>query len=88
MALPPWGMRAHRGDMRRQRTAGRRSREHVSEMSPVRVASRRCTPAWPKDALRISFGIIWLIDAVLKWLPGFRSGYMDTIMGQAQSHPG
>ncbi len=45
-------------------------------------------PAWPKDALRISFGIIWLIDAVLKWLPGFRSGYMDTIMGQAQGQPG
>jgi hypothetical protein len=33
------------------------------------VASGRCAPAWPKDALRISFGIIWLIDAVLKW-PG------------------
>ncbi len=45
-------------------------------------------PAWPTDALRISFGIIWLIDAVLKWLPGFRSGYMDTIMGQAQGQPG
>jgi len=31
----------------------------------------RPRPAWPKDALRISFGVIWLIDAVLKWLPGF-----------------
>ena len=30
------------------------------------VASGRCAPAWPKDALRIGFGIIWLIDAVLK----------------------
>src|SRR5713101_2663888 len=45
-------------------------------------------PNWPKDALRISFGIIWLIDAVLKWLPGFRSGYMGMIMGQAQDQPG
>jgi plastocyanin len=36
-------------------------------------------PAWPKYALRITFGGIWLIDAVLKWLPGFRSGYMDSI---------
>jgi len=43
---------------------------------------------WPKDALRISFGIIWLIDAVLKWLPGFRSGYMGMIMGQADGQPG
>ena len=43
---------------------------------------------WPKTALRVGFGVIWLIDAVLKWLPGFRSGYMDTIMGQAQGQPG
>jgi len=47
----------------------------------------RCQPAWPKDALRITFGVIWLVDAVLKWLPGFRSGYMDTIMGTAQGQP-
>ena len=45
-------------------------------------------PRTPKDALRISFGIIWLIDAVLKWLPGFRASYMDTIMGQADGQPG
>jgi nitrite reductase (NO-forming) len=43
---------------------------------------------WPKDALRIGFGIIWLIDAVLKWLPGFRTGYMDTIMGIRDGQPG
>src|SRR6266702_1472070 len=52
------------------------------------AASGRSLSAWPKDALRIGFGIIWLIDAILKWLPGFRSGYMDTIMGQAQDQPG
>ena len=45
-------------------------------------------PAWPKDALRVSFGIIWLIGAILKWLPGFRSACMGTIMGQAQGQPG
>ena len=45
-------------------------------------------PPWPKDALRIAFGVIWGIDAALKWLPGFRSSYMDTIMGQAQGQPG
>jgi nitrite reductase (NO-forming) len=32
--------------------------------------------------------VIWLIDAVLKWLPGFRASYMDTIMGEAQGQPG
>ena len=52
------------------------------------ATTRTCHSAWPKDALRITFGVIWLIDAVLKWLPGFRSTYMSTIMGQAQGQPG
>ena len=57
-------------------------------MSHSPEASGRGIPMWPKDALRIAFGIIWLIDAVLKWLPGFRSDYMSTIMGQAEGQPG
>jgi len=32
--------------------------------------------------------VIWLIDATLKWLPGFRAGYMSTIMGAARGQPG
>jgi hypothetical protein len=52
-------------------------------MASTPTTAGRCLPAWPKDALRITFGAIWLVDAILKWLPGFRSGYMDTIMGQA-----
>jgi nitrite reductase (NO-forming) len=43
---------------------------------------------WPKTALRVGFGVIWLIDAILKWLPGFRANYMDTIMGQSDGQPG
>ena len=57
-------------------------------MSQESAASRRGIALWPKDALRITFGIIWAIDAALKWLPGFRSGYMDAIMGEAQGQPG
>src|SRR5580692_8484322 len=45
-------------------------------------------PAWPKYALRITFGGIWLIDAVLKWLPGFRSGYLSAIKGAGMGQPG
>jgi len=48
---------------------------------------QRCPPAWPKDALRITFGVIWGIDAVLKWLPGFRSGYLASVKGLAQGQP-
>jgi uncharacterized membrane protein YphA (DoxX/SURF4 family) len=45
-------------------------------------------PTWPKDALRITFGVIWLIDATLKWLPGFRSGYLAMISSAGQGQPG
>ena len=57
-------------------------------MAEESTASQPACRAWPKDALRIAFGVIWAIDAALKWLPGFRSSYMDTIMGQAQGQPG
>ncbi len=56
-------------------------------MTANQTAARGCAP-WPKDVLRITFGIIWLIDATLKWLPGFRASYMATIMGQADGQPG
>jgi len=48
----------------------------------------RNTSHWPKTALRVTFGVVWLIDAILKWLPGFRAGYMDQLMGQATDQPG
>lgn len=48
----------------------------------------RCRSVWPKDLLRVAFGVIWLIDATLKWLPGFRANYMATIMGIAKDQPG
>jgi nitrite reductase (NO-forming) len=57
-------------------------------MSEVKVASGRVVPLWPKDGLRIAFGVIWLIDAALKWLPGFRAGYMGSIMGIRDGQPG
>lgn len=45
---------------------------------PMSLANKA---AWPKDGLRITFGVVWLVDAILKWLPGFRIDYMSTIMG-------
>ncbi len=56
-------------------------------MTANQAAGRACVP-WPKDALRIGFGVIWLIDAGLKWAPGFRDDYMDTIMGIRDGQPG
>jgi uncharacterized membrane protein YphA (DoxX/SURF4 family) len=57
-------------------------------MASALTPTGRNFPAWPKYALRITFGVIWLIDAVLKWLPGFRSGYIGMISGAGQGQPG
>lgn len=42
----------------------------------------------PKDAFRILFGLIWLIDAGLKWEPAFRSGFTAMLRESAQGQPG
>ena len=55
---------------------------------PTELVVQRPNADWPKAALRIGFGVVWLVDAVLKWLPGFRSNYMATIMGEADGQPG
>ncbi len=39
-------------------------------------------------AVRIGFGAVWLVDATLKWFPGFRSSYVDMIRGAAEGQPG
>jgi thiosulfate dehydrogenase (quinone) large subunit len=49
---------------------------------------RRSLPTWPKDALRVSFGVIWGIDAVMKWLPGFIHGYSAMITMAGKGQPG
>ena len=37
--------------------------------------------------VRLGFGLIWGIDATLKWLPGFRDGYLMMIRGSAEGQP-
>src|SRR6516225_6453718 len=36
-------------------------------------------PDWPKSAVRVGFGIMWAIDAGLKWRASFRAGYLGTL---------
>ncbi len=40
-----------------------------------------------KDAFRIAFGLVWLIDAAFKWQPGFPAGFRDMVNGAAQGQP-
>jgi thiosulfate dehydrogenase (quinone) large subunit len=45
------------------------------------------TPGWGRLSLRLAFGVVWAIDAVLKWLPGYRHSYMAQLRGIAQGQP-
>src|SRR3984885_15007509 len=44
-------------------------------------------PVWPKTMLRSGFGLIWLIDAVLKWLPDFHKGLLGMVKMSGQGQP-
>ena len=57
------------------------------ETNEVTETAMKKRPGWPKDAVRITFGVVWLIDAILKWLPGFRASYLDAIRGAAEGQP-
>jgi thiosulfate dehydrogenase (quinone) large subunit len=37
--------------------------------------------------IRVTFGLIWGIDATLKWLPGFRDSYLSMIQASGQGQP-
>ena len=43
---------------------------------------------WPKTAVRIAFGTVWLVDAGLKWTTHFRSGYIDHLSEGKAGRPG
>lgn len=38
--------------------------------------------------LRTAFGMVWAVDAVLKWLPGFRDGFGNMLDQAAKAQPG
>ena len=38
-------------------------------------------------AVRLGFGLIWAIDATLKWLPGFRDNYLMMIRASGDGQP-
>jgi uncharacterized membrane protein YphA (DoxX/SURF4 family) len=42
---------------------------------------------WAGTILRLAFGVVWAINAVLKWLPGYRSTYLSQLKAVAQGQP-
>ena len=55
--------------------------------SPVPPAAVRPRAQWPKTTVRVVFGLVWLIDASLKWMPAFRTGYTDALHEGADGQP-
>lgn len=54
--------------------------------SPVGVDDRR--HARTVGGVRIAFGLIWLVDASLKWTSHFRNGYLEHLAEGAKGRPG
>lgn len=42
---------------------------------------------WTGTIVRLLFGVIWGIDAYLKWLPGYRHTYLSNLKQAAQGQP-
>ncbi len=63
----------------------------LGEPMTVRAPARSGIPTppagWTGTIVRVMFGVIWAIDAVLKWLPGYRHSYVGALNASAQGQP-
>lgn len=44
-------------------------------------------PTWPKSAVRISFGVIWGVDAAFKWKIGFHKEFIGLVKESSEGQP-
>jgi nitrite reductase (NO-forming) len=86
--MPTTGRIAHRTPTLRRFTHTRPSRRQHDRAGhaarpPETVAANRSVAVF-----RIVFALVWLIDATLKWLPGFRSSFSSMLDQAANGQPG
>jgi uncharacterized membrane protein YphA (DoxX/SURF4 family) len=43
---------------------------------------------WGGAAVRVTFGLVWLADASLKWLPAYRTNFLEQLRVGARGQPG
>ena len=63
---------------------------HAHDHDGVAADGRRVpTPSvgWTGTIVRLVFGVIWAIDAYLKWQPGYRDTYIANLKQTAQGQP-
>ena len=53
-----------------------------------RSRSGATNPTMAIAVLRIAFGLIWSVDAALKWQPAFQANFSQIVSGVAQGQPG
>lgn len=51
------------------------------------MSGSRDRRSWDVAGLRIVFGIIWAVDAWLKWQPGFRATFLPNMISTADAEP-
>jgi uncharacterized membrane protein YphA (DoxX/SURF4 family) len=55
--------------------------------SAGRPAYTRNANVWGGAAVRVTFGLVWLVDAALKWLPAYRTNFLEQLRIGAQGQP-
>ena len=63
---------------------------HAHDHDGIAADGRRVpTPSagWTGTVIRLVFGVIWAIDAYLKWQPGYRDTYISNLKQTAQGQP-
>jgi uncharacterized membrane protein YphA (DoxX/SURF4 family) len=71
-----------------RRPDGRRPRwESCSWVRLFAVGLIQPKPNLGGTSVRLIFGVIWAIDAFLKWLPGYRDSYISSLKQAAQGQP-
>ena len=67
-------------------TALQHAHDHSGQSSDGRSVPSPSV-GWTGTTVRLLFGVIWAIDAYLKWLPGYRQSYISNLKQTAQGQP-
>lgn len=72
----------------RTEPAGRDGRDRARSPGKAWAMSKHITwRDWGAAAGRIAFGMIWAVDAWLKWQPGFRETFLPNMIATAAAEP-
>jgi nitrite reductase (NO-forming) len=59
----------------------------VTGASPATQGVSQVSVQWQKSLARVTFGVVWGVDASFKWTPAFRQEYLDLLEKAAQGQP-